>query len=92
MNATMTVLLRSWAILVGLTLVTMLVGGGGHGQTLGLASAAAVVAVTITKGWQILTHYMGLHGAGRGWRSVLVAYLLVVGAAILGAYAIGVLR
>lgn len=92
MSASTFPLLRTWAVLTALTLATMLLGGGGHEAAPGLAAAAGVVAITVVKGRQILTHYLGLHGAGRGWRTVLTGYLLVVGATILGAYAIALFR
>lgn len=96
MNARTAVLLRSWGVLTALTLVTMLLGKAGYGVFPGaihsIAGATAVVALTLIKGRRILIHYVGLHGAGNRWRPVLTGYLLVIGFAILGAYAASLLR
>lgn len=96
MNAHTAVLLRTWGVLTALTLATMLLGKAGHGAIPdaipGIAGAAAMMAITMVKGRQILTHYVGLHGPGNRWRPVLTGYLLVLGIAILGAYAAGLLR
>lgn len=79
-------LVRTWIVLVALTLATM-VAGGEAGRSLGFAGAAAVVAFAVVKGRRILTDYMELNQAAGGWRAGLTVWLAVVGGAILAGHA-----
>jgi hypothetical protein len=92
---TMAGLLQSWALLVALTLATMLLGAqeltGGHGLPFGMAGVAAVLAFALVKGRRILTHYMELRHAHSAWRTGLTVYLTVIGALILLLHAAGAL-
>ena len=95
MNRTMTGLLKSWALLVALTLATMLLGAQGltdeHGLPFGMAGVVAVLAFALVKGRRILTHYMELRHAHSAWRTGLTVYLAVIGAVILILHAAGTL-
>lgn len=83
----------TWVLLAGLTLATMLVGGGeGLERSLALTGAGLVMAFAFVKGRLILTRYMGLGAPAAGWRRGLTAYLLLVCAVILGAYLFGLTR
>ncbi len=95
MNRTRNGLLRSWALLVALTLATTLLGAqesaGGHGLPFGMAGVVAVLAFALVKGRRILTHYMELRHAHSAWRTGLTVYLTVIGAVILLLHAAGTL-
>lgn len=95
MNRTMTGLLKSWTLLVALTLATMLLGAqevtAGHGLPFGMAGVVAVLAFALVKGRRILTHYMELRHAHSAWRTGMTVYLTVIGAVILLLHAAGTL-
>ena len=56
-------------------------------EALGVLGAAGVLLTAFLKGREILLHYLELKHAGRGWRVILLAYLLLVAALVLAAYA-----
>lgn len=71
-------LLRAWALLVGLTMVS-LIAALGFGQVEGgrVAAAVALVAAYV-KGRAVLDHFMDLRRAGPGWRNLFSGLLLVI--------------
>jgi len=80
----------AWGVLLGLSVTALLVGNAAPGQAheaLGVLGAAGVLATSVLKGREILMHYLELKHAGRGWRVILVTYLLFIAALVLLAYA-----
>ncbi|HYG85464.1 MAG TPA: cytochrome C oxidase subunit IV family protein [Azospirillum sp.] len=80
----------AWGVLLTLSVTALVVGNAGAGQaheTLGVLGAAGVLATSVLKGREILLHYLELKHAGRGWRVILVTYLLMIAALVLLAYA-----
>ena len=51
-----------------------------------MLGVAGVLATSVLKGREILLHYLELKHAGRGWRIILVTYLLLIAALVLAAY------
>jgi hypothetical protein len=73
----MTILTRTWAILVSLTLLSL--------TTMSLAAFVpawtvntAVLLAGAFKAFQILRHFLELHRASSGWRTLLYGYLMVI--------------
>ncbi|HEY0832435.1 MAG TPA: cytochrome C oxidase subunit IV family protein [Azospirillum sp.] len=79
----------AWLFLLALSVTTLVVGGAASREPLGVAGAAGVLLAALFKGREILLHYLELKHAGRGWRVVLTAYLLLIAALVLLAYAAG---
>jgi len=80
----------AWGVLLGLSVTALIVGNAAPGhahEALGVLGVAGVLATSILKGREILLHYLELKHAGRGWRIILVTYLLLVAALVLAAYA-----
>lgn len=80
----------AWGVLLALSVTALVVGNAAPGhahEALGVAGAAGVLLTAVLKGREILLHYLELKHAGRGWRVILVAYLLLVAALVLAAYA-----
>ena len=70
---------RIWLLLMGLSLVTFLVGWM---QLQGLPAALTVLGFALLKGLLIGDYYMGLRWVDGPWRWVIVLWLLVPGALI----------
>lgn len=82
----------SWLILMGLTAVTLLFARHGDaGGSVGIAGAALLLALAVTKGREILLHYLELDHAGPGWRSLMTGWLVLLCGAILLITAAGAL-
>lgn len=80
----------AWGVLLGLSVTALFVGnavGGDPHAALGVLGVAGVLATAVLKGREILMHYLELKHAGRGWRVILMGYLLFVAALVLLAYA-----
>ncbi len=80
----------AWGVLLGLSVTALVVGNAAPGhahEALGVLGVAGVLATSVLKGREILLHYLELKHAGRGWRIILVTYLLLVAALVLAAYA-----
>lgn len=75
----------TWALLMALTVAGMTAGV--REQALGLAGTGAVLAIAGLKALQVMRNYLGLRRAGGGWQALFCAWLLLVGAVVLGAYA-----
>lgn len=74
---------RTWLIMLVLTFITYAVarlGLSGDGLMLG------VLAIAIVKGQLVVDHFMGLKRVRGFWRPLLSAYLLILGAALAGAF------
>lgn len=91
MLKTMNRLTLAWLLLLGLSLTALVVGGAGDTarETLGVAGTAGVLATSFLKGREILLHYLELKHAGRGWRVILLGWLVLVCGLVLLAYAAG---
>ncbi|WP_052293779.1 cytochrome C oxidase subunit IV family protein [Azospirillum sp. B510] len=82
----------SWLILMGLTAVTLLFARHGDlGGGIGVAGAAALLALAVAKGREILVHYLELDHAGPGWRFLMTGWLGLLCGAILLVTAAGAL-
>lgn len=82
----------SWLILMGLTAVTLLFARHGDaGGNVGIVGAAALLALAVTKGREILLHYLELDHAGAGWRFLMTGWLVLLCGAILLVTAAGAL-
>lgn len=74
---------RTWLLMLGLTFVTYAIarlGLSGEGLMLG------VLAIALFKGQLVVDHFMGLRRVRGFWRPLLTAYLLLLGAALAGAF------
>ncbi|CAO3358628.1 cytochrome C oxidase subunit IV family protein [Azospirillum melinis] len=82
----------SWLILMGLTAVTLLFARHGDaGGSVGIAGAALLLALAVTKGREILLHYLELDHAGPGWQFLMTGWLVLLCGAILLITAAGAL-
>lgn len=82
----------SWLLLMGLTAVTLLFARHGDaGGSVGIAGAALLLALAVTKGREILLHYLELNHAGPGWRLLMTGWLVLLCGAILLITAAGAL-
>ncbi|RDB44299.1 hypothetical protein DU490_03335 [Halomonas sp. DQ26W] len=73
-------LLITWAMLMGLTLVTMLsaqLGGDARLQALPLWSAGLLLLSTAFKAHQVLMTYLGLRDASAAWRGAFIGLVLL---------------
>ena len=73
-------LLITWAVLMGLTLITMLsaqLGGDARLAALPLWSAGLLLATTFFKVHRVLMIYLGLNAASSGWRGAFTGLTLV---------------
>jgi len=87
-------LLITWAVLMGLTLITMAsarLGGEARLEALPLWSAGLLLATTFFKAHRVLMVYLGLHASTPAWRGAFTGLtlftLLLVGAGYLVAQA-----
>ena len=83
----MTVLTRTWIILIALTAVSLMAGRPGGEGSIGLVGIGLVLMAANFKADQILTHFLGLQRAGSGWRTLFRIILTLLGTAIFGIYA-----
>jgi len=83
-----TVLTRTWVILMALTAVSLLAGRPGAEGSIGLLGIGLVLMAANSKADQILTHFLGLQRAGSGWRMLFRVMLTLLGITIFGIYAL----
>jgi hypothetical protein len=83
-----TVLTRTWVILMALTAVSLLAGRPGAEGSIGLLGIGLVLMAANFKADQILTHFLGLQRAGSGWRMLFRVMLTLLGITIFGIYAL----
>jgi hypothetical protein len=83
--------MRTWTVLMALTAGSMFAGAvhpsAAH-EPLGLVGVGLVLAAALFKSRQILLDFLGLRVAGGGWRALLYAWLVLIAALVLGAYAV----
>ncbi len=84
---------RAWAVLAGLTVLS--VGAallGPDGQRASLGSVAVALVASFVKGRQVLDHFLDLRRAGSGWRGLFNALLLVILGSCFALYLASMLR
>ena len=84
----MTVLTRTWIILIALTAVSLMAGRPGGEGSIGLVGIGLVLMAANFKADQILTHFLGLQRAGSGWRTLFRGILTLLAMTIFGIYAL----
>jgi hypothetical protein len=84
----MTVLTRTWAILMALIVISIWAGRPGDEGSIGLLGIGLVLMAANFKADQILTHFLDLERAGSGWRMMFRVMLTLLGATIFGIYAL----
>jgi len=82
-HATKTELIRSWAILMGLSLATMLAGRIGEDLTLGPLWAMALLGVAGIKARVILAHFLNLRQASSDWNQAFTIVLVILQVSLL---------
>ena len=82
-------LIRAWAILAVLTVVSVgaALVGGLHGRS-SLPAVLVALTASFIKARQVLDHFLDLRRAGGGWRAVFTALLLVILGGCLALYAL----
>lgn len=81
-------LTRTWIVVVALTLAAMWTAGGADDvQRLGVAGAAAIIAVSALKASVILRNFLELRHAPAGWQIFFYLYLAAIGVIVLAAHA-----
>lgn len=85
----MAVLARTWAILLLLTALSLWAGRAEGEGGLGLLGTGLVLAAANFKADQILTHFLDLRRAGRGWRVLFRIMLTLLGGMIFAIYTLG---
>ena len=79
-------LLRAWALLMGLTVISLTVSlGFGQGET-GLAAAAISLTASYFKASAVLDHFLDLRRAGKGWRGFFSTMLVVLLGGLMATY------
>ena len=84
-------LLLAWALLMALTVGTMIAGKVTSAASLGLFWTAALLAISWAKARTILLVYLNLRAAPRHWRSGFGGALVFLLLVIFGLYALGAL-
>jgi hypothetical protein len=74
---------RVYLVMLGLTLVTFLIGVSGLG---GLTLSLLVLAFALIKGQLVGDYFMGLKGIKGPWRWVITVWLLLPGGLIAAAF------
>ncbi|MCU0836791.1 MAG: cytochrome C oxidase subunit IV family protein [Chromatiaceae bacterium] len=74
---------RVYLVMLGLTLVTFLIGVSGLG---GLTLALLVLSFALIKGQMVGDYFMGLKGIEGPWRWVITLWLLLPGGLIAAAF------
>lgn len=83
----MAILVRSWALLVALTLASMWVGTAAVPASHPLLLAGAVIGVSGFKAWTILRDFLGLRHTPRGTQAMFLLYVAVLCGLVFAAYA-----
>ena len=79
---------RTWLVLVALTFLALVVGRPGGQASLGLPGVGLVLLASCFKAMMVLRNFLGLRRAGPGWQALFIAYLIIIVAGVLGAYAL----
>jgi hypothetical protein len=85
-TATSRRLARAWALLVGLTLISLTVSLYFRQGEAGLPAAAIALTAAYLKARAVLDHFLGLRRAGKGWRGFFSAMLLVLLGGLMATY------
>jgi hypothetical protein len=85
-------LAAAWALMMALSLGTMLAGRVTLDVALGTLLMLALLAITLMKALAILRVYLNLRAAPAGWTTAFVAYLVLLLAIIMLLYLIGLGR
>jgi hypothetical protein len=85
----MATLIKVWAALAVLTLISMWAGAVQESAIPIVAQVAIVLTVAGLKAWTILKYFLGLRFAPSGWRVLLSAYLILLCGTIFAIYAAG---
>jgi heme/copper-type cytochrome/quinol oxidase subunit 4 len=85
----MATLVRAWILLVILTLAAMWAGAAQNLPFPALVQVGAIMMVSGLKASTILGCFLGLRSASAGWRMLFSISLVVLGGAIIAAYAVG---
>jgi hypothetical protein len=80
-------LVRAWGLMMALTALSIWAAVSDQG----FVPTLAAVAAGVFKALLILWIYLNLQKSGAGWKAVLVAFLLVIALAVLGAHGVGIL-
>ncbi|NBJ10521.1 cytochrome C oxidase subunit IV family protein [Microvirga arsenatis] len=80
---------RTWALLVLLTLLSMVTG---HAGFHGLAGSGIVLAACVVKGRSMLMDFLKLRDGPAGWRALFAGWLVLIAASAWIAPALSVLR
>jgi Prokaryotic Cytochrome C oxidase subunit IV len=84
----MATLVRTWAVLVALTLAAMWVAASELGGQAGLIARAVLVVITVLKAAAVLRNFLELKHAPSGWQFFFYGYLMLLGALIFAAFAL----
>lgn len=79
-------LLRTWAILMGLSLATMLAGRVNENLSLAPLWAMALLGVAGLKARLILGRFLGLRHASSDWNSAFTILLVILQVSLLAAF------
>ena len=81
-------LLRVWALLVAVTLLSSQIGGAGGAARLGSAAlvSVAVLAIALGKAWLVMFTFMDLRGAPLGLRIFACVWLAAALGVLLAIY------
>ncbi len=70
--------MRAWALLVGLTLISLTaVLGFGHSEA-GLVAMAVALVASYLKARAVLDHFLDLRRADKGWRGFFSGMLIAI--------------
>lgn len=88
-------LVTSWAVLIGLTVLSLTAGdaaGSPSTHPLGLIAVGLVLGAAFFKARQILWAFLGLGRSTRAWQATFIGFLLFICSIIFAAYGIGLVR
>lgn len=81
-------LLGAWALLVGLTVVSLVaVLGFGHSEA-GLVAVAVALVASFLKARAVLDHFLDLRKAGSGWRGFFTGSLVFILGVLFATYVV----
>lgn len=88
-------LVATWAVLIGLTSLSLVAGDAataGAIRPLGVVAVVLVLAASFFKAQQILWSYLQLGRSTLAWKATFVSFLLFICLLILSAYALALAR
>ena len=78
----------TWLILVLATALSYGVAEGGPDQALGSLLVGLLFVLAVVKGWLVIDVFMGLRWAPIFWRSIMLAWLIVICVLLVLIYAV----